>query len=136
MAGSFAAALALLVLGTFLPWLNSGQSQRNCYQAGGVLRRLDLVHGLAAVALRVAPLLTVVCALAIAGYLSGLRRVAAGLAGVVAVCAGTGAIGTLRVHGTGMVRPAAAGPVVTLVGACAVIFAATLIVATHTGAQH
>lgn len=135
LGGGVTAALALVVLGTFLPWLRSGQSQRNCYQAGGVLRRLDLVHGLASLALRAAPLLAVVCALAVAGYLAGLRRSAASLSAVVAICAGAGAIGTLRVHGSGTVRAATVGPVVTLVGACSVIVAATLIVATHRGAQ-
>lgn len=136
LAGGFAAAaLGVVVAGTFLPWLRSGRSQRNCYQAGGVLRRLKLVHGLAEVALLVAPLLAVVCALAVAGYLAGLRRSASTLAVLVAAFAGTGAIGTLRAHGSGVVRPAAVGPVVTLVGACAVIIAATLIVATRRGAQ-
>lgn len=121
------AGLIVLVVGTFLPWLTSGQARRNSYQAGGALRRLLGLRGAADAAVSAWPLLALVCAAAVAIFALGLRRSAAMLALVAALAAGSVAVAALRVDGNRFIRPLILGPIVTLVGATTVILAATLV---------
>jgi hypothetical protein len=130
--GVGAAGLLVIVAGTFLPWLCSGQARRNCYQASGSLRRLGFVHGVEAAGLAALPWLGLACGAAAAAWLLGTRRIGATLAAAVAVCAGTASIGTLRAQGSGLVRPAVLGPAVTVTGAALVLLAA-LVAATVSG---
>ena len=67
------AGIAVLVLGTFLPWLRSGRATRNSYEATGAVRRLVHPPGVLDDLFRIWPLLGAVCALAVAVYVLGLR---------------------------------------------------------------
>ena len=120
-----------VVVGTFLPWLYSGSRARNSYAAGGALRRVFDVGGLADAALAAWPFVGLACATAIATYLIGLRRVAAVVGLVAAAAATAGAIAMLTAGANGIVRPADAGPIVTLVGALAVPVAVTMQLLVH-----
>jgi hypothetical protein len=109
--------LALVVTGTFLPWLHSGRTSRNSYAVDGAVRRLLDVRGAAATALRAWPFVSLLCAVAAALLLLGFRRAGAGLALVAAVAAGGVGAWALAVAPHGLLRPATAGPAVTLAGA-------------------
>lgn len=119
--------LVVLVVGTFLPWLRSGQARRNSYQAGGALQRLLGVHGILDSAVSAWPFVGLLCAATIAIYAVGFRRCAALLALIVALFTGAVALAALWVGGNRLMRAAALGPTVTLVGALAVLAAATLL---------
>jgi hypothetical protein len=120
------AGLVVLVVGTFLPWLDSGRAQRNSYQTGGALKRLLGLRGLPAAAVSVWPLVALVCAAVVALFALGWRRSAALLALLTALTTGAIAIAALVVDGNRVIRPVRLGPTVTLVGATAVLIAATL----------
>jgi hypothetical protein len=120
------AGLVALVVGTFLPWLGSGQAERNSYETGGALKRLLGLHGPAEAAVSAWPLIGLVCAAVVAISAVGLRRSAALLALLTALAAGAVAITALLVDGKQFIRPVSLGPVVTLAGATAVLLAATL----------
>ncbi|HEX4705557.1 MAG TPA: hypothetical protein VH352_25770 [Pseudonocardiaceae bacterium] len=130
-AGVATAGLAVLVTGTFLPWLRSGSVLRDSYQSAGAVR--DLVGGLnAQVSALLAgwPAVIPCCAVSVAGYALGLRRSAAILGLVVAVTVGTAA-GLVAVQTTGaaaLVGPVTIGPVVTLVGATIVLIGTITVV--------
>jgi hypothetical protein len=118
--------LVCVVVGTFLPWLYSGSRSRNSYATGGALRRVFDVGGAADAALAAWPFVGLACAAAIATLLVGLPRVAAVVGLVAAAAAIAGSIAMLTADGNGIVRPANAGPIVTLVGALAVPTAVTI----------
>ena len=120
------AGLVCVVVGTFLPWLYSGSRARNSYATGGALRRVFHVGGLADAALAAWPFVGLACAIAIATYVIGLRRVAAVVGLIAAAAAIAGSIAMLTADGNGVVRPANAGPIVTLVGALAALAAVTI----------
>ena len=115
-----------VVVGTFLPWLYSGSRARNSYATGGALRRVFHVGGLADAALAAWPFVGLACAVAIATYVIGLRRVAAVVGLVAAAAAIAGSIAMLTADENGIVRPARLGPIVTLLGALAVPVAVTI----------
>lgn len=117
----------MLVIGTFLPWLDSGQARRNSYETGGALKRLLGLHGLAETAVSAWPLIALVCAAVVAIFAVGLRRSAALLAFLTALTSGVVAVAALQVDGNRFIRPVKLGPTVTLVGATAVVLAATLV---------
>jgi hypothetical protein len=119
--------LVVLVVGTFLPWLHSGRTRRNSYETGGALKRLLGLHGLADAAVSAWPLIALVSGAVIAIFAVGLRRSAAVLALLTALAGGAVAVAALHVDGNRFVRPVRLGPVVTLVGATAVVLAATLL---------
>lgn len=122
--------LILLVVGTFLPWLRSGQNRRNSYQTGGALRRLLGLHGIADSAVSAWPFLALLCGAIAAIFALGLRRSAAALAVVAALAAGSVAVAALRVGGNSFARPVSLGPSVTLTGAATLLAAATLVLTT------
>jgi hypothetical protein len=119
--------LVVLVIGTFLPWLESGRARRNSYQTGGALKRLLGLRGLPEAAVSAWPLVALVCAAVVAIFAVGLRRSAALLALLTALATGAVAVAALLVDGDSFVRPVNLGPIVTLVGATAVLVAATLL---------
>ncbi|MDQ2748452.1 MAG: hypothetical protein M3Y44_02805 [Actinomycetota bacterium] len=122
-----ATGLVVLVVGTFLPWLDSGRAHRNSYQAGGALQRLLGLRGAAQAAVSAWPLVGLACATVVAIFVVGLRRSAALLALLTALATGAVAVAALRVDGNRLVRPVQLGPTVTLVGATAVLLAVTLV---------
>jgi hypothetical protein len=116
--------LAVVVLGTFLPWLRSGRRERDSYAGRAAIRDLVDVHGALRLVMWIWPFLGVGCALAIALLLLGLPRSGAAVALVASVYAGGVAIWVLSAHGRGAVRAATSGPVVTLLGALAAVIGA------------
>ncbi|HEX9335494.1 MAG TPA: hypothetical protein VF892_06400 [Pseudonocardiaceae bacterium] len=130
-AGVATVGIAVLVTGTFLPWLRSGAVLRDSYQSVGALR--GLVAGLnAQVGTLLAAWSVVIpcCAVCVAGYALGLRRSAAVLGVLVSAIVGTAA-GVVAVQGgatDAVVGPVTTGPVVTLVGATIVLAGAITVV--------
>jgi hypothetical protein len=108
---------AVLVVGTFLPWLRSGRTERNSYATDGAVRRLLDVDGLTAAALRAWPFVSLLCAAAIALVLLGRVGIGALLAALAALAAGPLAAWALGAPNRGLLHAAAAGPAVTLIGA-------------------
>ena len=109
--------LAGIVVGSFLPWLRSGRSGRNSYQAGGAVRRLVGTTGLVDDLLALWPLVALACAAAAALFLVGLRAVATALAAVSALAAGAAGVSALATTATSVAEVAVTGPAVTLSGA-------------------
>jgi hypothetical protein len=122
-----AAGLLTMVLGTFLPWLRSGEVHRNSYASFGVLRRLIGFHGAAETLVRGWPLLGAVSGLVVVLAAAGLLRAAALLALVVAAWAGAVSGGALAREPAAGVRVESVGPIVTMMGAVAIAAAAIVI---------
>lgn len=122
-----AAGLIALVVGTFLPWLRSGESQRNVYRAGGALRRLLHVHGVAAFGLDVLPFLGLWCAAVAVAYAFGYRRTGCVGALLVAAVGLSVAVGALTADGNGFVTAQPTGPIVTIVGSALLVSAVTVL---------
>jgi hypothetical protein len=127
------AGLLTMVLGTFLPWLRSGEVQRNSYASFGLLRRLIGFHGPAETLLRGWPLLGAVCALVVVLAAAGLLRVAALLALLVAAWAAAVSGGALARGPAGSVRVENLGPIVTITGAVATAAAAIVVLVLRVG---
>jgi len=115
--------LAVIVVGTFLPWLRSGRATRNSYATDGAVRRLLQLDGTVDAALRAWPFLSLACAVAAALVLVGRRRIGAGVAAVVALCTGAVAAGALLSSSRGLLRPDTTGPAVTLTGSILTLLA-------------
>ena len=109
--------LVVTVVGTFLPWLGSGQAERNSYAAGGAARRLlnlsPPVHDL----LGAWPALGLVAAVAIALVVLGHLGPGLGLTFAVSAVAGACAAAVIPVRGTSYAHVLLTGPVITLSGA-------------------
>jgi hypothetical protein len=121
------AGLGVLVLGTFLPWLRSGQVSRNSYQTGGALQRLLSLPGPLQTAVSVWPFVGLACAATVALFAIGLHRSAAAASLLTAAAAAVISIAALTVSGSGLVAPVRLGPIVTLLGAILVVAAASLV---------
>ncbi len=119
--------IVVLILGTFLPWLRSGRSERNSYETGGALRRLLGLHGVLDTAVSAWPFAGLLCAAVVAVFALGLPRCAAGLALLTALATGAVAVTAVLVDGNSFVRPLMLGPSVTILGATIVVVAATLV---------
>lgn len=111
-----ATGLALVIAGTFLPWLRSGVVLRNSYQSAGAVRVL-VGGGASGVLLNAWLMVIPVCGLCVAIYALRLRRVSAGLAGVLAVAVATVAIVVRGDDASALFTAVATGPMVTLAGA-------------------
>lgn len=113
------AGLIVLVIGTFLPWLRSGDVLRDSYQSVGALH--ELVSGLnttAGALLSAWPIVIPCCAVCVAGYALGLRRSAAVLGVILSAIVGTAAgVVAVQSGAESVVGPASTGPIVTLAGA-------------------
>lgn len=125
-----AAGLVVLVLGTFLPWLRSGDVLRDSYQSVGALRTLVAGTGLGALLdawLMVIP----ACVVCIALYALRLRKVSAGLGVLLSLAVGVAA-GLVVAQGDdpgALIGAAAAGPAVTLTGATVALVGAIAVLA-------
>ena len=121
-----AAGLVGVLLGTFLPWLRSGDVLRNSYTSFGVLNRLIGFHGVSEFAVRAWPLVGMCCAAVVVAAVAASRRVATALAVVTAGWSAAVASAVLLHHGDAGVSVVAVGPAVTLIGDTAVLLAASL----------
>ena len=121
-----AAGLVGVLLGTFLPWLRSGDVLRNSYASFGVLNRLIGFHGVSDLAVRAWPLIGLCCAGVVVAAVAASRRVATVLAVVTAGWSAPVASAVLLHHGDAGVSVVALGPAVTLIGDAAVLLAASL----------
>jgi hypothetical protein len=121
-----AAGLTGVLLGTFLPWLRSGDVLRNSYAAFGVLNRLIGFHGVSEFAVRAWPLIGLCCAGVVVAVVAASRRVGTVLALVTAGWSAAVASAVLLRHGDAGVSVVAVGPAVTLIGDVAVLLAASL----------
>jgi hypothetical protein len=127
------AGIALLIAGTFLPWLRSGDVRRNSYEAGGALRVLVDLPGLLDAGVRAWPFIGLWCAAAVAAFVLGARRTAAALGLLAGALGGVVAIATLHARGTGLVAATRSGPIVTLIGSV-LVFGASLSLGTRASA--
>lgn len=113
------AGLVLTVVGTFLPWLRSGEVLRDSYQLIGVISSLGFLDGTALeVALNAWFGVTPLCTLSVVAYAFGQPRVAATISLVTAIITGT-VSGGATVQGAqahAAVGIAGTGPAVTLAG--------------------
>ncbi|MGI8880137.1 MAG: hypothetical protein ACR2KJ_06420 [Jatrophihabitans sp.] len=122
-------ALATSVLGTFLPWLKSGDANRNSYATVGVLERLLDIHGVVRLAIDLWPFLSLYCAASIALLALMWWRVAAAAGAVSGVICVVVSWRALSVPGRFNVAVVRSGPMVTLIGAgVAVVALASLLV--------
>ncbi|MBE1469934.1 hypothetical protein [Kibdelosporangium phytohabitans] len=135
--GAVAAAtgLALVVLGSFLPWIRSGTVHYTSYQSLGILRHLGFMDAFPALRILLDVWLGVIpaAAVAIAMYALRLRRTAAVLAVVLALLMGTIA-GAVTVQGDdkgGVIGIASSGPAVTLSGAVLALLGAVIVLVTQ-----
>ncbi len=120
------AGLLVLVAGTFLPWLQSGQVRRNSYASFGVLDRLIGFHGVTEAAIKVWPLLGLCCAAVVTAAVVRWHGTAAVLGLLMAGWSAAVAIAVLLRDTSAGVQVVAVGPLVTFVGDIAVAAAATL----------
>lgn len=125
------AGLLIVVLGTFLPWLVSGSVDRNSYAADGLMRNLLNLHGAADGLSSAWPFLALLCALAAAVLLFGLSALGAGVAVVPAFAGAAVAVAALVRGSSGVLHPALAGPLVTLLGAAVVLIAVVSSLVAH-----
>jgi hypothetical protein len=130
-----AIGFAVVVAGTFLPWLRSGIVLRDSYQSVGALR--TLIGGTPGMLLNAWLLVIPACAVCVALYALRLRRLSASLGCLVSLAVGTAAA-LVVVQGTNpgaMVAATATGPAVTLIGATVALFGAIAVLASPRGRQ-
>ena len=123
--------IAVLVIGTFLPWLRSGRTTRNSYEATGAVRRLIHPPGLLDDLFRIWPLLGVVCALAVALYVLGLRALGFAVGVLASLAGGAAAIAALAARDNAYASVIETGPAVTIAGAAIVLISAGASIATR-----
>lgn len=122
-------------MGTFLPWLRSGEVNRNSFQASGKLQRLLDLHGIAAAAVALWPFVVLACAVVGALFAFSARRAAAALGLVVGAVAAAVAIGVLASGGAGLVAPTRTGPMVTMIGALIVLAVSVCLLVSRSAAR-
>lgn len=127
LTGLGAVGLVAIVSGSFLPWLRSGATTRNSYQAGAQLHQLGDLHGPLNTAYVVWPAVSLTAAVVIVLFCLGRRRGAAGLGLLLGAAAAVVAVLTLRLRADGLVRPEPHGPAVTLCGAALLIVASSVL---------
>jgi hypothetical protein len=121
---------AIVLIGSFLPWLRSGKRHRNSYDIFSLVDRIGYSpDGPAGWALRVWPVLPVLLAAALTLLWLGRERVGAGLAAVAAVYAGAVAI-TVRVASPSGLVSVEYGSWVTLAGAASLLAGTAITIAT------
>lgn len=115
-----AAGLVTVAVGTFLPWVVSGEVLRDSYESIAVIRTIRVLDGSPlALVLDAWVALIPVSTLCVVAYALGFRRSAATVSGVVAIISGTVAGAATVVSGGEEVRLgiASTGPTTTLIGA-------------------
>lgn len=127
LAATAGLGLAIMVVGTFLPWLRSGSTQRNSYTADGLVRRLLATDGITHALLMMWPFLSVLCAVAVALLLMTLFRTGGTLALVCAVAVGIVSVRILATGSHALIGVDRSGPGLTLAG-CALTASASLAV--------
>ncbi len=114
---------AVLVVGAFLPWLHSGARARSSFELVTVARRLGLSpEGWQGAALRLWPLVPLVCVLATVAAWWGRHLLAAVLADVAALSSGWLSVRALTADLGANLR-LGVGPTVTVVGAVLLVLA-------------
>ncbi len=113
--------IAVLVLGTFLPWLRSGRATRNSYEATGAVRRLVHPPGVLDDLFRIWPLLAAVCALAVAVYVLGLHILGLAIGVLASLAGGAAAVAALAASDNAYASVIETGPAVTIAGAAIVL---------------
>lgn len=111
--------LVAVVVGSFLPWVRSGVSERSSFEAAGVIDRFGPRDvPLLDVALTAWIAVPLVCVIAIGLYAVGLLRTAAAFASIVGLLAGTVGAATYVQGGggSGAFGVIAAGPLTTCCG--------------------
>lgn len=121
LAAGVGVGLVVAMVGTFLPWLQSGAVGRNSYAADGAIRRILQLDGVVGALLAAWPFLGVVCASAVALLVLGYVRTGATLAVLGALAAGTVSIAVLASSGSTLIHAATSGPVSTLTGSSVVL---------------
>lgn len=131
--GHHAAALvvglagAVTIVGAALPWLHSGARSRSSFDLVAVARRLGLSpDGWQGIALRLWPVVPLVCVLATIAAWWGRRHLASVLA-VVAAAASAWLAQYVRTVDLSANLRLAAGPAVTILGALLLVVAAVLV---------
>lgn len=121
------AASALVVIGAALPWLHSGARSRSSFDLVAVAQRLGLSpDGWQGVALRLWPVVPLVCVLATVAAWWGRHHISAALAAGVGV-ASLWLAWEVRTADLAANLRLAAGPTVTIVGALATFVAAAVL---------
>jgi hypothetical protein len=123
--------IAVLVLGTFLPWLRSGRATRNSYEAIGAVRRLVHPAGVLDELFRSWPLLGAVCALAVAVHVLGLRVLGSAIGVLASLAGGAGAVAALAARDNAYASVIETGPAVTIAGAAIVLISVGVDLATR-----
>ena len=112
-----AAGLALVAVGTFLPWVVSGSVLRDSYQSISVVRAIKAVDGgPLEFALDAWTMIIPTITLCVLGYALGLRRTAATISSILAIICGTIAGAATVVSGGEGLAIAGTGPVTMLIG--------------------
>lgn len=115
-----AAGLVTVAVGTFLPWVISGEVLRDSYESIAVIRSIRVLDDSPlALVLDAWVALIPASTLCVVAYALGFRRSAATVSGVVAIISGTVAGAATVVSGGEEVRLgiASTGPTTTLIGA-------------------
>src|SRR5689334_3039300 len=89
------AGVVVIVAGTFLPWLRTGFATRNSFRAAGLIDRLLHPPGIAGLLLSMWPGVVLLCAVAVAALMLGLRRTGLAVATVVALAVGAVSVSVL-----------------------------------------
>lgn len=137
LAAATSAGLAVIVVGSFLPWLRSGNITRNSYESAGLADHFALVdNDFLATALRAWIAVPALATVSVTLIALRLGRVAGVLVLATAGFVGTTA-GILTVQATdpaGLVGITAAGPVTSLAGSVIALIGALgiLVTAGHT----
>lgn len=127
--------LVLVIAGSFLPWLTSGQVVRNSYQLSAIAERLEILgDGFATAVLAAWPLLGPVSFLPVIAALLRWWRIAGGLAVVVGVPTALLSAVVLAVASGKSAAGIAlepTGPVVMLIGGMLLVGAGSVLLTVH-----
>ena len=121
-----------MIIGTFLPWVVSGQVRRSSYAAAGVIDRLGVAgEGMLDGLVGLWPLFGALCALPVVAALLRWWRTAGVLAVLLALTGGGLSIGALvfaaRRGSSGTVSLDPLGPTVTVAGAALLLVGGLLL---------
>lgn len=119
-AAAAALGMTVLIAGTFLPWVVSGQVRRNIYEIAGLIQRLDVLSGTPAVLVHALPFLGPACIVPVLVGVLGWRRSAGVLSVVLGLLLGGGSMAILALLSGRSAMGVALdpiGPTMTTVGA-------------------
>jgi hypothetical protein len=124
--------MSLMIVGTFLPWVVSGQVRRSSYAAAGVIDRLGVAgEGMLDWLVGLWPLFGALCMLPVVAALLRWWRTAGVLAVLLALTGGGLSIGALvfaaRAGSSGTVSLDPLGPTVTVAGAALLLVGGLLL---------